>query len=74
MLRKIAIGWIVLGTLGIVFMSVFAVAHYAFSIPVHEAHSAIQASSESVIRTMIALTAGSSLFLLLGTALYRFSK
>lgn len=74
MLRRIAIGWIVLGTLGLAFMSVFAIAHYVFSVPVHEAHSAVQVSSELVIRTIIVLTAGSSFFLLLGAALYRFSK
>jgi len=74
MLRKIAIGWIALGTLGILLMAAFAIAHFVFSVPVHEAHSAIQASAESVIGTIIALTAGSSLFLLLGATLYKFSK
>lgn len=74
MLRKIAIGWIALGTLGISLVAAFAIAHFVFSVPVHEAHSAIQASPGAVIGTIIALTAGSSLFLLLGAALYTFSK
>jgi hypothetical protein len=74
MLRKIAIGWMMLGALGVGFIAVFAFAHYVFSVPVHEGHSTIQASAESILRTIIALTAGSTFFLLLGAALYRFAK
>lgn len=69
--RKIAQGWIVLGALGLIFVFVFAIAHYVFGVTVHEAHSQHVASSKQMSRTLIMLFAGSAAFTAVGWALFR---
>ena len=55
-----------LGLLGLVFVSAFAISHYVFGMPVYEAHSRSLASPSLIARTLFMLLGGSCLFAALG--------
>lgn len=57
-----------LGLLGLALVSVFAIAHYLFGLPVHEGHSQRLASPVLVARTLLLFAAASVGFAALGAA------
>jgi len=69
--RRIAGGWLVVGSLLFIFAAVAATAHYGFGMPVHEAHTNRDATPEEIAITFGALLAGGALFALAGITLLR---
>ena len=67
MLRKMAMGWLVLGLAGLVFVTIFAISHYVFEMPVHEGHSGGHLATQvEVADTIITLGGGFFLFAAFG--------
>ena len=66
-ITKIGWGFIVLGVLGLIFVSVFAVSHYLFGLPVHEGRGGRGLAPESLIaQTSLVLGGGAAFFAVLG--------
>ena len=67
MFSKIAMGWIVLGLIGLSFVGLFAISHYVFGVPIHEGHSGKRIFTPTeVATTLTALGGGFFLFASLG--------
>ena len=75
MFRKIALGWLVLGLVILVIVTIIAINHYIFGAPVHAAHSGRRLETPTkVMETLIALGGGSFLFTALGAGVLLWLK
>lgn len=69
--RRIARGWMIVGSLVVVFISAMAVAHYVYGMPVHNNNTGELATPTEVLSALSVIGGGGALFLLAGFLLYR---
>lgn len=71
MRRRIALGWIIIGGLGVVFVSAFAVAHYVYGVPVHDRNTGELSTAANTLMMCLLLGGGGLLFFVMGILLLR---
>jgi uncharacterized BrkB/YihY/UPF0761 family membrane protein len=71
--RRIARGWILVGSLVVIFISAMAVAHYAYGMQVHDRNTGQLSTPENTLMTFLLIGGAGALFLLLGILLYRWN-
>jgi hypothetical protein len=64
--RRIARSWLVLGLLGLAFLTVFAVAVFGFGVPVYAGHSERLMSREEVVGLFLFMVPGFAFFAAMG--------
>lgn len=69
--KRIARGWIVVGSLVLAFAVAMAVAHYVYGEPTYDGDTGELASPASTLLTLALLGGGGALFAVLGVLLYR---
>ena len=70
MLRKIAVGWLFLGLLGLAAATATSIGHYLFGVPIHEAHSGGRlATPMEVMENLLVLASVSGLFTVMGACI-----
>jgi hypothetical protein len=70
MLRQIALGWLVIGLLGLVVVIPVAINHYAFGARIREAHSGGRLATPAEIAvTLSALGGGAAIFAIAGASI-----
>ena len=69
--RRIARGWIIVGGLVVVFISVMAVAHYVYGMPVHDRNTGEFSTPANTLLTFVLIGGGGALFLVMGILLHR---
>ena len=71
--RRIARGWILIGSLMVVFISVMAVAHYVYGMPVHNENTGQLSAPGNTLMIFLLIGGGGAFFVLMGTLLYRWN-
>lgn len=71
--RRIARGWIVVGSLVLAFISAMAVAHYGYGTPVHDRNTGELSTPGNTLATLLLIGGGGALFLIMGILLYRWN-
>ena len=69
--KRIARGWIVVGSLAAAFAGAMAVAHYVYGEPIHDRATGDLASPASTLLTLALIGGGGALFAVLGALLHR---
>ena len=69
--RRIARGWMIVGSLLVVFIGAMAVGHYVYGVPVHNNNTGELATPSEVLSGLLVIGGGGALFVILGFALYR---
>jgi hypothetical protein len=69
--RRIARGWMLGGSLLIVFISGMAIAHYAYGVPIQDRNTGQISTPANTLMTFLIIGGGGALFLALGILLYR---
>lgn len=69
--RRIALGWITIGGLGVVFVSAMAVAHYVYGVPVHDRNTGELSTAAITLMMVLLLEAGGLFFFVMGIVLLR---
>jgi len=70
--RRIGAWWILVGSLGLVFVAVLATAHYGYGVEVHDQDTGKLAAPQKIRETLMLLGGGFALFLAMGLALRRY--
>jgi hypothetical protein len=71
MARKIALGWLVLGLIGLSGVVIISISHYIFGAPIHEAHSGGRLATQAEVTRNLAMFAGGSfMFAALGGGVF----
>lgn len=68
---RIARGWIIIGTLMVVFVSAMAVAHYVYGMPVHDRNTGESSTPANTLFIFMLLGGGGAFFLVMGILLNR---
>lgn len=68
---RIARGWIIIGTLMVVFVSAMAVAHYVYGMPVHDGNTGESSTPANTLSIFMLLGGGGAFFLVMGILLNR---
>jgi hypothetical protein len=66
----IARGWILIGSLGILFVGGIAIGDYAFDMPVHDRNTGELATSSEAMTNLLIVGGGMATFLVMGILLY----
>ena len=69
--RRIARGWIIVGSLLVVFISAMAVAHYVYGMPIHNGNTGELSTPGNTLMTFLVIGVGGALFVVLGILLRR---
>lgn len=71
--RRIARGWMLVGSLIVIFVSAMAIAHYAYGASIQDQDTGQLATPAKTLITFLTIGGGGALFLLLGILLYRWN-
>lgn len=69
--RRIARGWILVGSFGLAFICAFAIAHYSFEMPVYDRDTGQLSTPGDTLSAILFVGGLVVLFLVLGVLLYR---
>ena len=73
-LRRIASGWIVIGTLVFGFSAAAGVAHFVFGEPIRDRHSGNVLSDAAIVAFLVPMLIGPLVFIGAGLALRRWTR
>lgn len=69
--RRLARGWIFVGSLMVACISAMAVAHYAYGVQVQDRNTGQLSTPENTLMMFLLIGGGGAPFVLMGTLLYR---
>ena len=69
--RRIARGWVLVGSLLVLFIGAMAIAHYAYGMPIEDRDTGQLSTPANTLMTFLMIGGGGALFLLLGILFYR---
>ena len=69
--RRIARGWVLVGSLLVLFIGAMAIAHYAYGMPIEDRDTEQLSTPANTLMTFLMIGGGGALFLLLGILFYR---
>jgi len=72
--RRIARGWILVGSLVVAFIVTMAVAHYGYGMPLHDRNTGELSTPANTLMTFVLIGAGGALFVVMGILLYRWNS
>jgi len=71
--RRIARGWMIIGSLGVVFIAAIAVAHYAYGVPVYDDNNRQLSTPANTLMMLLFIGGGAASFVVMGILLYRWN-
>jgi hypothetical protein len=69
-LRRVARGWIIVGSLVVLFIGAISIAHFFYGVPIHNRNTGQPSTPEETRAVLLFISSGGAFFVAMGAVLY----